>query len=257
MSLVDALKQLSKDGFDPKEAAKPTPKDLPDGKYTMILDRVQHGKQHNNRDYLMIGFKVFDGKYANWHENIFPTLDETTSTGKAMPTFVLERSIRQIQTIGALTGADVPNDCFMPQNEGIAQNYDLVVNHLNQGIGKMLQVRIYTTENKKNPDRPYRNYAFGPAQQQPELEKVDKPLPHSPQPTNAQKAPAKNLPKNTGTNDKKSDLDQLFPENTQTDDPNAVSEDDAKSLFPEMDGSDLNQIDDFFNSNSKDDQPSL
>ena len=120
-------------------------------------------RSKNGRGFLMFSLEVVDGDYAGRTESIFPTLEQVTSKGNPMPDFVLARSIKTIKIIGAMVGLDAPNQCFLDDNVDV--NYDNIEKAFDGYTGKMLKMTIKLSPNKKNPDRPYRNYEFGPAEQ--------------------------------------------------------------------------------------------
>ena len=70
-----------------------------------------------------------------------------------------------IQKIGAMVGFDVPDKVFMGENE--TENYEMIQDAFQNAnvIGKLLQLTIKTSPNKKDPDHPYRNYKFDMAEQ--------------------------------------------------------------------------------------------
>ena len=162
MSLLDVANKLDESGFDPnkgKEASGRT--ELPEGEYLVSFDNITHNASGDN-DFLMLTFKVLQGEHADETESIFPTLAETTSTGKAMPDFVISRAISQIKIVGAMCDIVVPNKVFAGNS---TQAYEAIVPVLRPGIGTMMKLKKTFTENKKNPDRPYSNYEFSKAKQ--------------------------------------------------------------------------------------------
>lgn len=163
MSMLDVLKSLEEEKFDAKkgkisEGIEP----LPEGTYNCVLKGVTH-RAKNGRGFLMFSLEVVDGDYAGRTESIFPTLEQVTSKGNPMPDFVLARSIKTIKIIGAMVGLDVPNQCFLDDNVDV--NYDNIEKAFDGYAGKMLKMTIKLSPNKKNPDQPYRNYEFSPAEQ--------------------------------------------------------------------------------------------
>lgn len=171
MSLLDALNDVKKENFDPNKGKISDRTVIPDGTYQVTLDAVTHGvRKSSSTDYIMFALKVITGKQAGQAENIFPTLATTTSKGNPMPDFVLARSIKTIKVIGAMVGLDVPDKCFMSANE--TENYNEIENVFQPYIGKTLTMTVKSSPNKKNPDRPYRNYSFAKLEQ-PKVEKVD------------------------------------------------------------------------------------
>lgn len=175
MSMLDVLKEMKEENFDAKSGKiGGTSEPIPEGTYTVSLKGVTH-RAKNNRGFLMFSLEVVDGDYAGRQEAIFPTLEETTSTGKPMPDFVLARSVKTIKVIGAMVGLDVPNQCFLSSN--VDENYEAIANCFDGHEGKLLTMTVKVKPNRKDPDRPYRNYEFGTAEQPKPVEVNDADLP--------------------------------------------------------------------------------
>lgn len=167
MSLLDALNEVKKSGFDPKKGKEYNAfENIPAGTYKVSLDGVTHNVK-GDRDFLMLSFLVVEGKYEGKTESVFPTLTQVTSTGKAMPQFVIARSISMLQVIGEMTDTPIPDSDFDHDSETDA--YEDLANTLTPAKGKVLMMTIKETPNKKNPDHPYRNYEFSRAEQPKEL----------------------------------------------------------------------------------------
>ena len=167
MSLLDAVNELKKSGFDPKKGKEYNAfENIPAGTYKVSLDGVTHNAK-GDRDFLMLNFMVVEGKYEGKTESVFPTLAQVTSTGKPMPQFVLARSISMLQVIGEMVGTPIPDSDFDHDSE--TEAYEDLANTLTPAKGKILMMTIKETPNKKNPDRPYRNYEFSRAEQPKEL----------------------------------------------------------------------------------------
>lgn len=172
MSLLDALNEVKKSDFDPKKGKEYNAfENIPAGTYKVSLDGVTHNVK-GDRDFLMLSFLVIEGKYDGKTESVFPTLAQVTSTGKPMPQFVLARSISMLQVIGEMVDTPIPDSCFNHENETDA--YEDLAQVLTPAKGKILTMTIKESPNKKNPDRPYRNYEFGKAEQPKELSVDDK-----------------------------------------------------------------------------------
>lgn len=172
MSLLDALNEVKKSDFDPKKGKEYNAfENIPAGTYKVSLDGVAHNVK-GNRDFLMLNFLVIEGKYDGKTESVFPTLAQVTSTGKPMPQFVLARSISMLQVIGEMVDTPIPDSCFDHENETDA--YEDLANVLAKAKGKILTMTIKESPNKKNPDRPYRNYEFDKAEQPKPLKLDDK-----------------------------------------------------------------------------------
>ena len=171
MSLLDALNEVKKSGFDPKEGKEYNAyAPIPAGTYKVSLDGVTHNAK-GDRDFLMLNFLVIEGKYDGKTESVFPTLAQVTSKGNPMPQFVIARNISMLQ-VGEMTDTPIPDSCFDHDSETDA--YEDLANVLQKAKGKVLMMTIKETANKKNPDRPYRNYEFSRAEQPQKIEVDDK-----------------------------------------------------------------------------------
>ena len=158
MSLLDALNEVKKSGFDPKKGKEYNAfENIPAGTYKVSLDGVTHNVK-GDRDFLMLSFLVVEGKYEGKTESVFPTLALTTSKGNPMPQFVIARSISMLQVIGEMTDTPIPDSDFDHDSETDA--YEDLANTLTPAKGKVLMMTIKETPNKKDTDRPYRNYEF-------------------------------------------------------------------------------------------------
>lgn len=174
MSLLDALNEVKKSGFDPKEGKEYNAfENIPAGTYKVSLDGVTHNVK-GNRDFLMLSFLVIEGKYDGKTESVFPTLAQKTSTGKDMPQFVIARNISMLQVIGEMVDTPIPDSCFNHDNETDA--YEDLVGVLTPAKGKVLTMTIKETPNKKDPDHPYRSYEFEKAEQPKKLDIKDDPF---------------------------------------------------------------------------------
>ena len=173
MSMTDILKKLNSGDFDPNEGKVKDETNIPDGTYNVSMSAVTHGVWKNSRtDYLRFDMTVLDGKEAGRIEFITPTLAQKTSKGKPMSDFVLSRSIQTIKIIGAMVGYQVPDDPFITAMTNETEAYEVLKNGFMPYVGKTLQMTIKSSPNKKDPDRPYRNYDFAKLAQ-PKVADVD------------------------------------------------------------------------------------
>ncbi|ATO52476.1 hypothetical protein LA20531_01645 [Lactobacillus amylovorus DSM 20531] len=174
MSLLDALNEVKKSGFDPKKGKEYNAfENIPAGTYKVSLDGVTHNAK-GDRDFLMLSFMVIEGKYEGKTESVFPTLAQVTSKGNPMPQFVIARNISMLQVIGEMTDTPIPDSCFDHDSETDA--YEDLANVLQKAKGKVLMMTIKETANKKNPDHPFRNYEFARAEQPKTLDVKDDPF---------------------------------------------------------------------------------
>lgn len=158
MSLMDAMNELKKNGFDPKEGKEYNPNEpIPDGTYTMTLDGASHSAK-NDRDFLIINFSVVEGEFEGRQEAVFPSLKQVKNDGTPMPNKVIARNISMIQVIGEVLDNPIPDKCFDFDNE--TEAYDAIADAFQPACGKILKMTIATSPNNKHPQYPYRNYKF-------------------------------------------------------------------------------------------------
>lgn len=168
MSLLDAVNELKKSGFDPKKGKEYNAfENIPAGTYKVSLDGVTHNAT-NDRDFLMLSFLVIEGKYEGKKETVFPNLSQTKSNGDPMPNFIIAKTISMLQVLGEMIDTPVPDSCFDYDSETDA--YEAVSNTLQKAKGKIVMMTIAETPNKKNPNKPFRNYEFARAEQPKKLE---------------------------------------------------------------------------------------
>ena len=177
MGLLDALNQVKKENYDPKKddfnsGFQP----IPDGTYTVSLSGVNHGVWSKSQtDFVRFSFSVVTGEQAGRQEHVEIYLNEIKKNGEPVSDETLRSRIKEIQKIGAMVGFDVPDKVFMGENE--TENYEMIQDAFQNAnvIGKLLQLTIKTSPNKKNPDNPWRNYKFDMVEQ-PKVENVDDPF---------------------------------------------------------------------------------
>lgn len=163
MSLRDAVNELNKKGFNPKEGKEYNAfAPIPDGTYTMVLDGATHSVK-GDRDYLVLGFSVVEGELEGKREQIFPSLAQTKSNGQPMPNSVIARNISMLQIIGEMVNNPIPDSCFDFENESDA--YEALEKAFQPALGRVLEMTITSAPNKKNPQYPFRNYKFAKHEQ--------------------------------------------------------------------------------------------
>lgn len=173
MSIRDAVEELKKKGFDPKEGKEFNAyQKIPDGTYIMSLDTASHSVK-GDRDFLVLGFTVATGEQEGRQENIYPSLAQTKSNGQPMPASVLARNISMIQVIGEMVNNPIPDKCFDFDSESDA--YEALEKAFQPALGKVLEMTITSAPNKKNPQYPFRNYEFA-KHEQPEVAKAKDPF---------------------------------------------------------------------------------
>lgn len=161
MGLQSAYQNAMKNWDAKKDSVNKTD-DIPAGEYQVILDRVEHPTFKSGWDCLQFTMQVIKGEFAGRKEYIRLSLATTTKAGKPMPDFVVNRAIRTIDKVAAEVGLHLtPNE--FPDNETDA--YERLVTAFKPYEAKPLAMKITVSENKKDPDNPYRNYDFGPGEQ--------------------------------------------------------------------------------------------
>lgn len=165
MSLLDALNQLKKDGFDAKKGKEYNPNaGIPDGDYLVSLDGVTHNA-NNTRDFLMVTFLVIQGDEEGKKENFFPNLATKKADGSPMPNFVTARAIADLQLLGEAIGNPVPDKCFAHDTETDA--YEDLYETFKPAIGKLLKLSKTTKTSKSGYKNA--NYEFAKAEQPKEV----------------------------------------------------------------------------------------
>ncbi len=177
MSLKDVFASLK--DFDPKKDKVGGNSALPAGKYYVSLSGVTH-QAKNDREFVMFTFEVLDGEFAGRKENVFPSLELVTSTGKPMPDFVLERSIKTIMKIASVIGFEFDKRIFAGLEDDVTNVYEEIQQAFSSHLGKTLTLEIIESRNKKDPDHPYRNYDFYEAEQPTTPEAIEDPFADNP-----------------------------------------------------------------------------
>ena len=167
MGLLDALNQVKKENYDPKkDDFNSRFQPIPDGTYTVSLSGVNHGVWPKSQtDFIRFSFSVVTGEQAGRQEHVEIYLNEIKKNGEPVSNETLRGRIKEIQKIGAMVDFDVPDKVFMGANE--TEDYEMIQDAFQNAnvIGKLLQLTIKTSPNKKDPDHPYRNYKFDMAEQ--------------------------------------------------------------------------------------------
>lgn len=158
MTLNNILNDLK--NFDAKkDKVNDASNGLPAGTYNTAVAGVQHfASNKSGYEAICVIFKALDGKYIGTKEFTYISLAETTLTGKMIPDFVIERNIKFLMKLDALTH-DEPkltiND-FMSDN--LTDKYETIVNKLRDIAGKTIELTVITRENSKDKTRPFKNY---------------------------------------------------------------------------------------------------
>ncbi len=152
MGLLDTLNQLKEEGFDAKNDKISTSSKLEPGNYPVRLKSAQADVNKNGQTQLAITLEVVSGKDKNRLEIIYMSFDE------GLPAFVLEKNGRTLLKIAAVSDMEF-------KKKDLEDEYT-VAEALSQAIGSQFKMNLSVSPNKKNPNYPYRNYEFGPLEDQ-------------------------------------------------------------------------------------------
>ena len=146
MSLLNALKLVKEEGFDPKKDKLNKSGKLENGTYPVRLKSAQADVNKFERVQIAFTFEVASGDFKNRLETIYLSFDED------LHEFILEKNGKTLLKLAyvcdiELTGKDAEDEYAM------AQAFE-------KAIGKQFQMDLKISPNKKNPDYPYRNYEF-------------------------------------------------------------------------------------------------
>lgn len=151
MGLLDTLKQVKADGFDPKKDKISKNARLEAGTYPVRLKSAQADVNNAGQDQLAISLEVVSGKEKGRLEIIYLSFDE------GLPEFVLDKNGRILLKVAALSGAKLtPKESEDVYTASVA---------LERGIGSQFSMNLSISPNKKNPNYPYRNYEFAPLEE--------------------------------------------------------------------------------------------
>ena len=148
MGLLDTLKQIKEDGFNPETDRVATNSKLEAGKYAMRLKSAQTNTDKAGRAQIGIALEVTSGQHKDRLEILYISFDE------GLPPFVLEKNGRTLLKLAAMAGVTFTN-------KDLADEYS-ASEALAKGIGNQFNMDLTISPNKKNPDYPYRNYDFSP-----------------------------------------------------------------------------------------------
>ena len=150
MGLLDTLKQIKEDGFNPETDRIQTNSKLEAGKYPVRLKSAQANADKMGRSQIGIALEVTSGPHKDRRELIYISFDE------GLPPFLLEKNGRTLLKLASVTNVTFTN-------KDLSDEYS-AAEALAKGIGNQFQMDLTISPNKKNPDYPYRNYDFTPLQ---------------------------------------------------------------------------------------------
>lgn len=152
MGLLDTLNQLKEEGFDAKKDNISQSSKLEPGTYPVRLKSAQANVSKSGQTQLAITLEVVSGKDKNRLEIIYMSFDE------GLPAFVLEKNGRMLLKIAAVSDMEF-------KKKDLEDEYT-AAEALSQAIGSQFKMNLSVSPNKKNPNYPYRNYEFGPLEEQ-------------------------------------------------------------------------------------------
>lgn len=152
MGLLDTLNQLKEEGFDAKKDNISQSSKLEPGTYPVRLKSAQANVSKSGQTQLAITLEVVSGKDKNRLEIIYMSFDE------GLPAFVLEKNGRTLLKIAAVSDMEF-------KKKDLEDEYT-AAEALSQAIGSQFKMNLSVSPNKKNPNYPYRNYEFGPLEEQ-------------------------------------------------------------------------------------------
>ena len=152
MGLLDTLNQLKEEGFDAKKDNISQSSKLEPGTYPVRLKSAQANVSKSGQTQLAITLEVVSGKDKNRLEIIYMSFDE------GLPAFVLEKNGRTLLKIAAVSDMEF-------KKKDLEDEYT-AAEALSQAIGSQFKMNLNVSPNKKNPNYPYRNYEFGPLEEQ-------------------------------------------------------------------------------------------
>lgn len=147
MNLLDTLKAVKDEGFDPRTGKINEGGLLPSGRYPVRLMTSEHNVNlNNNREQVILTLQVTSGDSKERQEKLFLVFDND------LPEFVVEKNAKILLAV-----AEFANVQF--SNADLA-NTETTAEALKRGIGAQFMMDLKVVPNKKNPDYPYRNYEF-------------------------------------------------------------------------------------------------
>ena len=159
MGLRDAAAKAL-DGFDRKKGNVNGFEGLPSGDYVVMIDNIREQETPWGSEQLSIRAQVLDGEHAGQKEFINLSLDETTSKGNPNP--MLGRNIKLIAKLASNSGIELQDEDW--------EDLGTLSEALAPAEGRTVLMHLTVSENKKNPQYPYRNYDFEEAE---EIDEID------------------------------------------------------------------------------------
>lgn len=146
MSILNTLAKIKDEGFDPRKDKINGDGRLGEGTYPVRLIEVERGADKRGYEQIVIKLEVVSGDCKGRTETLYIQFHDD------LPEFVLEKNGKMFMAIAAFTGVTLNKKDLVDEESG--------ADALKRGIGKQLLMKLRLSENKKNPEYPYRNYEF-------------------------------------------------------------------------------------------------
>ena len=147
MGLLDTLKAVKEEGFNPKtDKINGNGGLLESGIYPVMLTSSDLSVTKNGHEQIVVTLKVVSGEHAERKEMIFLSFYDD------LPDFVKEKNAKILMKLAEYTGVQFAN-------KDLADELS-TADALKNGIGRQFKMELKVVPNKKNPDYPYRNYDF-------------------------------------------------------------------------------------------------
>ena len=175
MSLLD-IAANTLNNFDPKkDSVNSGSTGLPDGDYLTAIESIEHRTFDSGWDCLQLVFSVLDGDHAGEKEYDRISFATKSKAGKAIPDFILSRSIKFVIKLGSLLGVEMKPEYFASENE--TDTHEMLANALATKKGQSIILHVKHRPNKKDPDNPYVEYDLDAAEQPETADITDADLP--------------------------------------------------------------------------------
>ena len=146
MSLLETLKAVKQEGYDPKTDKINNGGLLETGIYPVRLLSAERDISPRGQEQLIIKLEVVSGEFEGRKEVLF------LSFNADLPDFVLEKNGKILLSIVEFAN--------IKTKKGDLDDEEMAAETLKRGIGNQFKMDLRTVPNKKNPDYPHRNYEF-------------------------------------------------------------------------------------------------
>ncbi|WMF94809.1 DUF669 domain-containing protein [Aerococcus mictus] len=156
MGLLDTLKEVKNEGFDPKKDTVSDFEDLPSGDYVVRLKSA--GTRYNEKlsqSEITFNLEVVSGEHKGSIEFLSLSFEDE------VPDFVKKKNARILLKLNELL------DIKAAESE-LNDEVKTAEAFSDRGVGNQVLMKLRLSKNKKNPDFPYRNYEFEPVPDEPE-----------------------------------------------------------------------------------------